>query len=60
MREVSLLWKRARLKSLDIAEILTSFKHLEFISYVKRVPKDVRIILKANFCEGKTVSDIDD
>jgi DNA-binding transcriptional ArsR family regulator len=60
MREVSLFWKRARLKSLDIAEILTIFKHLEFISYVKRVPKDVRIILKANFCEGKTVSDIDD
>jgi DNA-binding transcriptional ArsR family regulator len=60
MREVSLFWKRARLKNLDIAEILTFFKHLEFISYVKRVPKDVRIILKANFCEGKTVSDIDD
>ncbi|MDG1550637.1 MAG: helix-turn-helix domain-containing protein [Candidatus Poseidoniaceae archaeon] len=60
MREVSLFWKRARLKNLDIAEILTIFKHLEFISYVKRVPKDVRIILKANFCEGKTVSDIDD
>lgn len=60
MREVSLFWKRARLKNLDIAEILTIFKHLEFISYVKRVPKDVRIILKAKFCEGKTVSDIDD
>ncbi|MDP6334322.1 MAG: helix-turn-helix domain-containing protein [Candidatus Poseidoniaceae archaeon] len=60
MREVTLFWKRVRLKNLDIAEILTIFKHLEFISYVKRVPKDVRIILKANFCDGKTLSDIDD
>ena len=60
MREVTLFWKRARLKSLDISKILEIFKHLEFLSYVKRVPKDVRIILKANFCEGKTISDIDD
>ena len=60
MREVTLFWKRARLRSLDIAEILQIFKHLEFLSYVKRVPKDVRIIVKANFCEGKTISDIDD
>lgn len=58
MREVSLFWKRARLRELDIAEILDIFKHLEFLSYVKRVPKDVRIIVKANFCEGKTVDDI--
>ncbi|MAR94531.1 MAG: hypothetical protein CMA45_05620 [Euryarchaeota archaeon] len=60
MREVTLFWKRARLRSLDIAEILQIFKHLEFLSYVKRVPKDVRIIVKAHFCEGKTISDIDD
>jgi len=60
MREVTLFWKRARLRSLDIAEILEIFKHLEFLSYVKRVPKDVRIIVKAHFCEGKTISDIDD
>jgi len=60
MREVTLFWKRARLRTLDIAEILEIFKHLEFLSYVKRVPKDVRIIVKANFCEGKGISDIDD
>ena len=58
MREVTLFWKRARLRELDIAEILEIFKHLEFLSYVKRVPKDVRIIVKANFVEGKTVDDI--
>ena len=60
MREVTLFWKRARLKSLDISEILEIFKHLEFLSYVKRVPKDVRIIVKAHFCEGKTISNVDD
>ena len=31
---------------------------IKFLSYVKRVPKDVRIIVKANFVEGKTVDDI--
>lgn len=60
MREVTLFWRRARLKSLDISEILEIFKHLEFLSYVKRVPKDVRIIVKAHFCEGKTISNVDD
>ena len=60
MREVTLFWKRARLQELDIAEILDIFKHLEFLSYVKRVPKDVRIIVKADFVEGKTIDDIDD
>ena len=60
MREVTLFWKRARLRELDIAEILDIFKHLEFLSYVKRVPKDVRIIVKADFVEGKTIDDIDD
>ncbi len=59
MREVTLFWKRARLRELDIAEILDIFKHLEFLSYVKRVPKDVRIIVKADFVEGKTIDDID-
>ena len=54
MREVTLFWKRARLRELDIAEVLDIFKHLEFLSYVKRVPKDVRIIVKADFVEGKT------
>jgi predicted DNA binding protein len=60
MREVTLFWKRARLRELDIAEVLDIFKHLEFLSYVKRVPKDVRIIVKADFVEGKTIDDIDD
>ena len=59
MREVTLFWKRSRIASLDISELITVFKRLEFVSYVKRVPKDIRIILKANFCDGKSPEDIE-
>tara|TARA_B100001093_G_scaffold438455_1_gene437854 strand:- start:2250 stop:3167 length:918 start_codon:yes stop_codon:yes gene_type:complete len=59
MREVTLFWKRTRLANLDIGGIVDVFTQLEFISYVKRVPKDIRIILKANFCEGRSPQDID-
>ena len=60
MREVTLFWKRTRLAKLDIGGIVDVFTQLEFISYVKRVPKDIRIILKANFCEGRSPKDIED
>tara|TARA_B100001115_G_scaffold184890_1_gene189645 strand:- start:1605 stop:2522 length:918 start_codon:yes stop_codon:yes gene_type:complete len=58
MREVTLFWKRSRIKNLDIGELTNIFKQAEFISYVKRVPKDIRIILKVNFCDGKSPDDI--
>ncbi len=54
---MTLFWKRVRIKSLDIAPILDIFKYFEFLSYVKRVPKDVRVIVKVNFQEGKSISD---
>jgi len=60
MREVTLFWKRTRLANLDLGGIVDIFNQLEFISYVKRVPKDIRIILKANFCEGRSPKDIED
>ena len=56
MREVSLFWKRARIKDLDVGEVTAIFKHLEFISYVKRVPKDITCIFKATFQEGQISS----
>lgn len=58
MREVSLFWKRSRIRQLDIGELADIFKRAEFISYVKRVPKDIRVILKVNFCEGKSPEDL--
>ncbi len=60
MREVTLFWKRDRIKDLDIGELTNIFKQAEFISYVKRVPRDIRIILKVNFCDGKSPKDIVD
>lgn len=59
MREVSLFWKRARIKDLDVGEVTAIFKHLEFISYVKRVPKDITCIFKATFQDGKSPQDLD-
>lgn len=58
MREVTLFWKRTRLAKLDIGGIVDIFTQLEFVSYVKRVPKDIRIILKANFSEGHSPKDM--
>ena len=58
MREVTLFWKRSRIKHLDLGELTEIFKQAEFISYVKRVPKDIRVILKVNFCDGKSPEDI--
>ena len=58
MREVSLFWKRSRIKQLDIGELADIFKQAEFISYVKRVPRDIRVILKVNFCDGKSPDDL--
>ena len=58
MREVTLFWKRSRIKQLDIGELTDIFKQAEFISYVKRIPKDIRVILKVNFCEGKSPEDL--
>ena len=42
MREVTLFWKRSRIKQLDIGELTDIFKQAEFISYVKRIPKDIK------------------
>ena len=58
MREVSLFWKRSRIKQLDIGELADIFKQAEFISDVKRVPRDIRVILKVNFCDGKSPDDL--
>ena len=60
MREVTLFWKRSRIKNLDIGEITELFKQAEFICYVKRIPKDIRVILKVDFCEGKSPDDLVD
>ncbi len=58
MREVTFFWKKNRVAQLDIGSVVTIFRRIEFLSYVKRVPKDVRCLMKCHFIEGKGPSDI--
>ena len=58
-RGFSLLETFFRIKDLDVGEVTAIFKHLEFISYVKRVPKDITCIFKATFQDGKSPQDLD-
>ena len=60
MREVTFFWKKNRVAQLDIGSVVTIFRRIEFLSYVKRVPKDVRCLMKCHFIEGKGLSDIAD
>ena len=41
MREVTFFWKINRVEHLDIGLVVKIFRRIEFLSYVKRVPKDV-------------------
>ena len=60
MREVTFFWKFRRVEHLDIGSIVSIFKRIEFLSYVKRVPKDVRCLMKCHFADGKSPADITD
>ena len=42
-------WKRARLEETDIAPLLGIVTSLEFLAYIKRTPRDIRMLMKANF-----------
>ena len=54
------LLEKNRVAQLDIGSVVTIFRRIEFLSYVKRVPKDVRCLMKCHFIEGKGPSDIAD
>ena len=58
MREISFFWKRARLASIDIAPILDIISSAEFLAYIKRTPRDIRILMKTNFKPGKGPEDL--
>ncbi|RJU80102.1 MAG: hypothetical protein DWC09_08075 [Candidatus Poseidoniales archaeon] len=60
MREVTFFWKLNRVEHLDIGSVVKIFRRIEFLSYVKRVPKDVRCLMKCHFADGKGPEDIDD
>ena len=60
MREVTFFWKFNRIEHLDIGLVVKIFRRIEFLSYVKRVPKDVRCLMKCHFADGKGPEDISD
>ena len=55
MREITLFWSKPRIMETDIAPILEIVNQLEFLAYIKRTPRDIRILLKASFKPGKNL-----
>ena len=58
MREITLFWRRPRLLETDVAPLLDIVSYLEFLAYIKRTPKDIRMLVKANFKPGMDPEDL--
>ena len=58
MREVSFFWKIDRLDAIGLESILDVAKRIEFLSYIKRVPKDIRCLFKFHLHEGQSIEDL--
>ena len=59
MREVTFFWRADRLGSIGIDSVLEIAQRIEFLSYIKRVPKDIRCLFKVHLRQGKTIEDLD-
>tara|TARA_B100000575_G_scaffold67138_1_gene51855 strand:- start:294 stop:1163 length:870 start_codon:yes stop_codon:yes gene_type:complete len=58
MREVTFFWRTDRLGAVGIDSVLKIAKRIEFLSYIKRVPKDIRCLFKFHLHEGKSIDDL--
>lgn len=58
MREVAFFWKYDRLDAIGISSVSNIAKRIEFLSYIKRVPKDIRCLFKIHLHENKTLDDL--
>ena len=58
MREVTFFWRADRLGAIGIDSVLEIAKRIEFLSYIKRVPKDIRCLFKIHLQEGKMIDDL--
>ena len=58
MREVTFFWRVDRLEAIGIGPVLDVAQRIEFLSYIKRVPKDIRCLFKFHIREGKTIDDL--
>ena len=57
MREAQFFWKREKVRRMGVGPMCDIFEKWEFISYVKRVPKDIRCVFKVHFKSGKGPED---
>lgn len=60
MREITFFWRRNRLAETDIAPMLDIVQSAEFLSYLKRTPRDVHILMKTVFQPGKKPEDLNE
>ena len=58
MREITLFWKRSRLIDTDIQPLLDIVDSAVFLAYIKRTPRDVRMLMKTTFKPGKGPEDL--
>ncbi len=59
MREVTFFWKRSNVSHLVTGPITEVIQSMYFISYARRVPKDIRCIFKVHFQPGMGPADIE-
>ena len=59
MREVAFFWKYDRLDAIGINSVSNIAKRIEFLSYIKRVPKDIRCLFKIHLHENMTLDDLE-
>ena len=59
MREVAFFWKYDRLDAIGINSVSKIAKRIEFLSYIKRVPKDIRCLFKIHLHENMTLDDLE-
>jgi hypothetical protein len=60
MREVTLFWKRHRLRQISIGPIVDILQTAVFLGYVERNPKVVRIMLRIEFLPGMEPQDLNE
>jgi hypothetical protein len=60
MREVTLFWKRDRLRQISIGPIVDILQTAVFLGYVERNPKVVRIMLRIEFLPGMEPQDLNE
>ena len=59
MREVAFFWKYDRLDAIGISSESNIARRIEFLSYIKRVPKDIRCLFKIHLHENMTLDDLE-